>query len=740
MTWLFEHTVGTLVLACGVWGVVAVTRPRPSLAHLMWLLVLVKLVTPPLVAWPVLPAGWIAAGAPTSSGPVLGAPVLGAPGLSVPVLGGPASSVPVLGGPASSVSAVSSPLLGDPSSGSTVAFPAAPPDLSTTSTAAAATPLPWLTILAAAWALGALIVGTSMLRGVRRIRRLIRGGDSASPELNMMVRELAKHLGITEPRVAVVRRLATPFVWGVGRPTLVWPHDLDVGDPATRAVLAHEFAHLRRRDHWVARFEVLGSALLWWHPLFWFARSRMRYEAELACDAWALWAVPLGRQAFARALVDSLEKETQTVPAVAALGASSGSRRVFEKRLKMILHARVPRRLAPWTLLPVAAMALTIFAGPSFAQDPERRNARRNSLEQRIEKAVRQALAEHEATEGEAPKVEVRIEGLKPSPRNRQRSRRGETTGLVLPRLSEKLSEKEGESASLHGVIRAAMEEGLSEARLEIRSDPDLRELGITEDVEGLLGSLLGDKGEFGESLQGLIGKAMAHGLKDARSEIRSDPDLRELGITEDVEGLLGSLLGDKGDFGESLQGLIGKAMAHGLKDARSEIRSDPDLRELGITEDVEGLLGSMLGDEGDFGESLQGLIGKAMAHGLKDARLEIHSDPDLRELGITEDVEGLLDSLLGDEGGFGESLQGLIEKAMAHGLQDARGEIRGDPGLRELGVTKDVEGLVESILDNKGDFGVNLQRVIEKAVNSAARSAGNSRRGEGRKRKRRIL
>ena len=66
--------------------------------------------------------------------------------------------------------------------------------------------------------------------------------------------------------------LQSPFVWGVGRPRLMWPAG-DSGAPRNpRAVMAHELAHVKRRDHWVAWFEIVATSLLWWNPLVWFVR------------------------------------------------------------------------------------------------------------------------------------------------------------------------------------------------------------------------------------------------------------------------------------------------------------------------------------------------------------------------------------------------------------------------------------------------------------------------------------
>ena len=53
----------------------------------------------------------------------------------------------------------------------------------------------------------------------------------------------------------------------------MWPAGLDcrLKGEGRRAVLAHELAHLRRRDHWVRRLEMVAAVFHWWNPLFWLA-------------------------------------------------------------------------------------------------------------------------------------------------------------------------------------------------------------------------------------------------------------------------------------------------------------------------------------------------------------------------------------------------------------------------------------------------------------------------------------
>ena len=68
-------------------------------------------------------------------------------------------------------------------------------------------------------------------------------------------------------------------------------------------MLAHELAHLKRRDHWVRWFEAVVLGFYWWDPIAWWARREMERTEEEACDAWVVSLLPAAGGAYAEALV-----------------------------------------------------------------------------------------------------------------------------------------------------------------------------------------------------------------------------------------------------------------------------------------------------------------------------------------------------------------------------------------------------------------------------------------------------
>ena len=83
-------------------------------------------------------------------------------------------------------------------------------------------------------------------------------------------------------RIYLCDAISSPFILGVVKPHIYLPSGLD--EVQRQNVLAHEQAHLARRDHW---WKPLGFALLavyWFNPVLWLAYTLLCRDIELACD------------------------------------------------------------------------------------------------------------------------------------------------------------------------------------------------------------------------------------------------------------------------------------------------------------------------------------------------------------------------------------------------------------------------------------------------------------------------
>ena len=79
----------------------------------------------------------------------------------------------------------------------------------------------------------------------------------------------------------------TPFVLGVLRPIIYIPSTL-AEDDKVNFVIAHEKAHIRRRDHWWKPFGFLLLSIYWFNPVIWIAYILLCRDIELACDEYVI--------------------------------------------------------------------------------------------------------------------------------------------------------------------------------------------------------------------------------------------------------------------------------------------------------------------------------------------------------------------------------------------------------------------------------------------------------------------
>ena len=363
------HAVGATVLAI-VAAVVGRLCRRPALTHGLWLLVLLKLVTPPLFRVPVSWPGASPAPAP------LAAPF--PPTAAVPVEEhlAAADTVDVVVPPP----AVPLPRDSDPQSEPEPKRPAANELPSNPAAVEPARESPssartWMSVLAAVWLLGTATWSALALRRVRHFGRLLRFAEPAPDWLREEVRGLAARLGLRRvPPVWLVPGRLSPMLWAVGgAPRLLVPAELLVSLTAAQraTLLVHELAHLRRRDHWVRLLEMLVTALYWWHPVVWWARRELREAEEQCCDAWVVWALPGAGRTYATALLECLDFLSDA-PAPLPIGASGlGHTEDLKRRVTMIMGGTTPRRLTWGGGLALFGLAALLLPA-AFAQPPVR--------------------------------------------------------------------------------------------------------------------------------------------------------------------------------------------------------------------------------------------------------------------------------------------------------------------------------------------------------------------------------
>ena len=164
---------------------------------------------------------------------------------------------------------------------SDIQFHALLPELNTTS-------FDWPIIIIGFW-LGVRILWIFIqLERQRRFSKDMRA--TSHPIANVLEEEAAraaKTIGLKKlPEIKVSSQNTGPFVTGVMRPIVILPKNFQQSfDHGQRQyALAHELAHVKRYDLWVALVALIFRAVNWFNPLVVLGMNKMRVDQEAACD------------------------------------------------------------------------------------------------------------------------------------------------------------------------------------------------------------------------------------------------------------------------------------------------------------------------------------------------------------------------------------------------------------------------------------------------------------------------
>ena len=161
-------------------------------------------------------------------------------------------------------------------------------------------------------------------------------------------------------RIYLCDAISSPFILGVVKPHIYLPSGLD--EVQRQNVLAHEQAHLARRDHW---WKPLGFALLavyWFNPVLWLAYTLLCRDIELACDERVIHTMDESAvKTYSTVLLACSMPRKTVITCPLAFGEVG-----VKERVKNALHYKKP---AFWVV--AASVAVCVVVAVCFLTDPE---------------------------------------------------------------------------------------------------------------------------------------------------------------------------------------------------------------------------------------------------------------------------------------------------------------------------------------------------------------------------------
>lgn len=175
----------------------------------------------------------------------------------------------------------------------------------------------WGMVLIGVWlGVAVLWLGYQLFQQARFKSSLFAKSSAPAANLTTEILYASESVGLRhQPKVRISLDTVGPLVTGVFNPLVIVPNDFDQAFDVEQRhfALVHEFAHIKRRDLWVALTTLVFRAVNWPNPLVHYASHKLRGDQEAACDAFVV-KVTGGETAhsYAETLVKAVRQNRET--------------------------------------------------------------------------------------------------------------------------------------------------------------------------------------------------------------------------------------------------------------------------------------------------------------------------------------------------------------------------------------------------------------------------------------------
>ena len=176
--------------------------------------------------------------------------------------------------------------------------------------------------------------------------------------------------GSSGTEVLISSQISVPLTWGTLKPVILLPPSArSWSSERLELVVAHEEAHVNRRDFASGLFASLVRVMFWFQPLAWFAHRRLAVERELACDDLVLHSRQSQAVEYAEHLSAVVRGASGRAPVVAIAMARPSElvgrvRAILDSaRNRATLSARAKRRMGLLALVLFVPLAFVRCAG-----------------------------------------------------------------------------------------------------------------------------------------------------------------------------------------------------------------------------------------------------------------------------------------------------------------------------------------------------------------------------------------
>lgn len=182
----------------------------------------------------------------------------------------------------------------------------------------------WSYLLLPLYLLGTAVFVGLLIHRYRCVRRIVRA--STLQQDGFLFSEVARISELLQmkspPALRISDETDAPFAIGAFRPVIVMPRAIaeELQPDQLTIVIAHELAHIRRRDLLIGWFETLVSLVWWFHPALWWLRKSLRRTREDCCDDLLLAKQLAEPERYCETLIEAASRQSTRLTEPLVLG------------------------------------------------------------------------------------------------------------------------------------------------------------------------------------------------------------------------------------------------------------------------------------------------------------------------------------------------------------------------------------------------------------------------------------
>jgi len=222
-------------------------------------------------------------------------------------------------------------------------------------------PLSYQSVLLIGWSLGLIVLIILYLRNERHFFASLR---DAAPFRPGNLAGLLAQLAVGKPVVLrISARVPAPFTRGFRRPVIYLPESArDWSTIQLNHVIAHELAHIKRRDLLMITIQNIISVLYFFHPLVWLANRQINFQREKICDDITIAVLQEEPARYGRTLMENLESFLlqRRMPLIA--NGLFFSKKTIIRRFEYLLQRgkETAMKLKPFQIIALAVLSILV--------------------------------------------------------------------------------------------------------------------------------------------------------------------------------------------------------------------------------------------------------------------------------------------------------------------------------------------------------------------------------------------